>query len=196
MTDWAGIQASAQLRTVNAPSLAVVGALDVAANASEFAPQTMPDQPSWMENWPKDDQPTRGSIEGWQVDQWALHRYQVTTREAENASRLSALCWAIVTLRGSDDDPTAAAMGDELARKTNRWYPRLRGLLPDEHLPDSPLERRPYISSAARDWRALPRRWRDLGGVSKKARRDRSDDRPQSAPTPMSSSVQAALPGT
>lgn len=146
----------------DANSRAVAGAMEVFERLGSHAPTPLPDMPECLDG----ARPLRSLLDEADLEAWAQHQLDVTTIEAENAGKLSALLWALMVLRRASarGDETTPAIAARLAKLTDQMYPRLAECLMGEPLPESALQRRRLVVQATRELDAWPVAWRTLNG--------------------------------
>lgn len=96
-----------------------------------------------------------------QAVRWAGWQSHVTSMEEENHGRLSALLWAARELgRVANRNPTKPAVAGLLRDVLNLLASKWR-VLPDA-VPDTAFAARDLADRVCRDYRAMPREWREL----------------------------------
>ena len=154
---WAAIAGGA-----DASARAVAGAMEVFDRIGSFAPTPVPELPKCLDG----ARPLRALLDEAELEQWAAHQLAVTSVEAENAGKLSALLWALTVMRKAAErgDETAPAIAARLAKLTHRMYPRLADCLMGDPLPESAVARRRLVVDATRELDLWPVAWRTLNG--------------------------------
>jgi len=87
---------------------------------------------------------------------WGRHRSDVTQVESENDSRLGTLCWARDVLLETEGDKSKPPVA-EIERHMRANF----DVSPSE-IPDDMMERIKWIRRCTRDYRALPKKLRQL----------------------------------